>query len=79
MTTTTPLPAIEPRSYEDAVVGSVVAFVGALGMVIGLLAPERTIEPSLGVLMLFFVTATAVSERRSRSRSRSRVAWSSCG
>ncbi len=71
MTTTTPLPAIESKSYEDAVVLGVVAFVGALGVAIGLLAPERTIEPSLGVLLLFFVTATAVSERRRRSRARS--------
>ena len=70
MTTTTPLPAIESRSYEDAVVWSVIAFVGALGMVIGLIAPDRTIEPSLGFLMLSFVTATAVAERRRRRRRR---------
>jgi len=64
MTATTPLPAIEPKSREDALVWGVLAFVGALGIAIGVLAPERTLKPSAGFLILFFLAATSVSERR---------------
>jgi hypothetical protein len=63
---TTPFPSSEPQSREDVVVWAVIAFVGALGVAIGLLAPGRTVEPALGLAMLLFVAATFVSERRRR-------------
>jgi len=66
MTTTHPHPISAPESREDIVVGAAIAFVGALGVAIGLVAPERTVEPSLGLLMLIFVASTFVSERRRR-------------
>ncbi len=67
MTTTNPS-CIEPESSEDVVIWALIAFVGAVGIAVGLLLPERTLEPSLGVVMLLFVVVTAVSERRRRCK-----------
>jgi len=44
----------------------VIALVGALGVVVGLLAPTRTMEPSIGLLLLCFVARTYLRERRAR-------------
>lgn len=67
MTTVNPLPHGERNaSREDVVVWALNAFVGALGVAIGLLAPDRAIEPALGFVMLLFVAATVASERRHR-------------
>ena len=66
--TTNPLPTTGSESREDVVVWAVIAFVGALGIAIGALAPERNVEPSLGLLMLVFVAVTFVSDRRRRRR-----------
>jgi uncharacterized membrane protein YfcA len=58
------------ESREDVVVWAALAFVGALGVLTGLLAPQRTVELSVGALMLVFVVSTIVSERRRRRRLR---------
>lgn len=56
------------NSIEEVVVHASFAFVGALGVIIGVLAPERTVEPSLGLCVLVFVVATLVAEHRRRRR-----------
>lgn len=68
MNTTNPLPMTGSEAREDVVVWAVIAFVGALGIAVGALAPERNVEPSLGLLMLVFVAVTFVSEHRRRRR-----------
>ena len=64
MNTTNRLPTAGSESREDVIVWALIAFVGALGVAIGILAPGRTVEPSLGIAMLFFVAHTFGSERR---------------
>ena len=56
-------------SFEDRVVLALIAIVGLLGIGIGLLSPERTLEPSLGILMVFFAARAFFRNERSRSRS----------
>jgi uncharacterized membrane protein YfcA len=65
-------PADVVESYEDSVVLALIAIVGALGVAVGLLAPARTVEPSLGILMLLFAAWTLVHEARRRRRDATR-------
>ena len=60
---------IEPS--EELVVLAVIALVGALGILIGVLAPDRTVEPTLGMLMLVLAVRTYwVEPARRRERAR---------
>jgi hypothetical protein len=47
---------------EDRIILALLAIVGALGIGIGFTAPERTLEPSLGLLMLVFAARTYLVE-----------------
>lgn len=53
---------------EDRVLLAVIAIVGALGVAIGIAAPARTFEPSVGLLMLFFAARTYIVEARAQRR-----------
>jgi len=68
MDRTNTLPTPAPESREDAVVLAMIAIVGALGIGIGLVEPARSVESSLGLVILIFAAATFVSERRRRRR-----------
>jgi hypothetical protein len=59
---------------DDAPLLVAIALVGALGLVIGLVDPGRTLEPSLGVLLLYFAVSTYAREHRPRRTSASHAA-----
>lgn len=55
-------PRDEDEPYEDCIVLALIAIVGALGVAIGVCAPERTVEPSLGLLMLLLAARILVRD-----------------
>jgi hypothetical protein len=56
--------ARERPSVEDQVVAAVLFVVGSLGVIVGIARPTRAVELSLGLVMLFFVARSVLSDRR---------------
>src|SRR4051794_27183341 len=67
MNTTDERMSATEEAREDRIVLAVIALIGSLGVGIGVFAPDRTVEPALGIIILFFAALTFHAERARRA------------